>query len=285
MSLGGSSPSGSTTTTQMPASYMLPYISTALGQANKLLSYQPQYYSGPLVAGFSQPQQQAMGAVSKLGMNGTPALDAAQGFDTTLLEDAGGSNPYLDATFKQAAGATQGRLASEFGGTGRNVDASQALRGQQLDNLATGIYGKAYQQDMQDALAAGNQAQNLYDTRMNGLTAAEGVGKQVQDLAQQNIDANQQKYNYYQMLPIQQLQQYESFLGGVQPGMQTTNPYFSNPLGNAMNAASMGMNLYNQYNQMPLYSSNSLPPLDTLQPAGNWSATTMPIDEPDYYSI
>lgn len=283
MSLGGSSPSGNTTTTQMPASYMLPYVSTALGQANRLLGYQPQYYPGNLVAGFSGPQQQAMGAISKLGMNGSPALNAAQDFDTTLLKSGGGSNPYLDASFKQAAGATQGQLASEFGGTGRNVDASEALRGQQLDNLATGIYGKAYQQDMQDALAAGNQAQNLYDTRMNGLTAAEGVGKQVQDLAQQNIAANQQKYNYYQMLPIQQLQQYESFLGGVQPGMQTTSPYFNNSLANAMNAmnaASMGMNLYNQYNQMPLYSSNSLPPLNTLQPAGNWDATTMPIDQP-----
>ena len=233
----GSQPAGNTTTTTAPPSYMLPYISTALGQANNLIGYQPQYYPGNTVAGFSQPQQQAMQGIVNAGMGGSPALSAAQGFDTTLLDSGGGSNPYLDATFQQAAGATQNQLASEFGNAGRNVEASAPLRAQQLDNLATGIYGGAYQQDMQNALAAGNQAQNLYGTQLGGLQAAEGVGQQVQNLAQQEIGANQNMYNYYQQLPLQTLQGYEGMLGGVQPGSAQSTPYFTNPTANTLGTA------------------------------------------------
>lgn len=57
------------------------------------------------------------------------------------------SNPYLNNTFNMAADATQNRLASEFAGSGRNLDASSPLRAQELNNLATSIYGGAYQQE------------------------------------------------------------------------------------------------------------------------------------------
>lgn len=63
-------------------------------------------------------------------------------------------NPYLDRTFDMAALRTQNQLASEFAGAGRNVDASQGLRSQQLGDLATQIYGGAYdaERNRQNAL-------------------------------------------------------------------------------------------------------------------------------------
>lgn len=226
----GSQQTGTQTSTQAPPSYMYPSVGTGLSDSAQILANGgAQYYPGQTVAGFSKPQQQAMGAIQTAGMNGTPALTAAQGFDTTLLNSGGGSNPYLDQMFNQAAGASQGQLASEFAGGGRNVAASEPLRGEQLNNLATSVYGGQYDTNMQNALNAGNQAQSLFGTQMGGYNAAEGVGQQVQNLAQQQIGANQQEYNYDQNLPEQTLQQYIQNIGGLQPGSTSSQPLYSNP--------------------------------------------------------
>ena len=70
----GSQPSGTTTTTQAPPSYMYPYIGTGMAQAGSLLaSGGPQYYPGQQVAGFSDPQQEAMSGIDALAQTGTRA--------------------------------------------------------------------------------------------------------------------------------------------------------------------------------------------------------------------
>lgn len=242
---GGAQQAGTTTSTQAPPAYMYPYIGTALGQAGNLLATGgPQYYPGQQVAAFNPTQQAAMQKTVTTGLNGSPALTAAQGFDTTLLNSGGGSNPYLDAMFKQAAGATQGQLESEFGGAGRNVDAAAPLQAQTDTNLATQIYGNAYQNDIQNALQAGNQAQNLYQTKLGGEQAALGVGNQVQGQSQALIDSSKQAYGYNQNLPWQNLSMYEQMVGGVQPGMSQSNPYFNNPTANLLGEGAMGASIY-----------------------------------------
>src|SRR5690348_4639705 len=119
----GATQAGNTTSTQAPAAYELPYIATAFGQANNLLgSGGPQFYPGNQIAGFSQPQQQAFGNIQSLA--GSNPLKPATQFNNNLLRGnfgadgsdlsnlqqmgmGGATNPYLDATFNQAAGATQ----------------------------------------------------------------------------------------------------------------------------------------------------------------------------------
>jgi len=241
----GSQPAGNTTSTQAPAPYMLPYIGTAFGQANKLLaSSGPKYYPGNTVAGFTAPQQQAMGKIDQLALKGTPQERAAGDLYDELMQ-GGGSNPWLDQTFKQAAGATQDQLASEFAGAGRNVEASQPLRAEQLNNLATQIYGGNYQATLNDALAAAQGGQALTQQRYGDLGQMLGVGGMVQGQAQKLMDANKSLYDYYQQLPYRQLQQYEQFLQDVQPGSQSTTPYFNNPGANLLETGQGLMNLYN----------------------------------------
>lgn len=268
---GGQTPAGQTTTTTTQPSYMYPYIGTALSQAGSLLaSGGPQYYPGQTVAGFSDPQQAAFSGIDSMasGSSLKPAADYTNslltgnfsGPEAKLAQtgQGGATNPYLDQMYRQAAGQTQNQLTSEFAGMGRNAAASEPLRAEQLNNLATNLYGGAYQQDQADALAANQalagmqnnavgSAQNLDMTRLGLLNAQAGVGQQVQNLAQQQIGANQQQYNYYQQLPYQQLQQYEQFLQGVQPGSQTSNPYFTNPTANALGTALAAQQLYNGY--------------------------------------
>jgi hypothetical protein len=200
----------------MPQSYLAPYLGTALGQAANLLqSGGPQYYTGQQVASFNPTQQNTMKAIVNTGMKGNPALTAAQGFDQTLLQSGGGSNPYLDQMYKQAAGATQNQLSGEFAGMGRNASASEPLRAEQLNNLATSMYGGQYQNNIQNALAAGNQAQGLYDTRLQGLQAAQGVGQQVQNQSQNMINASKAAFDYNQNLPGQNLRSFLSLIGGM----------------------------------------------------------------------
>lgn len=212
----GSSPAGNVTTTQGPPQYEYPYIGTALNQAGGLLaSGGPAYYPGQQVAPFSPIQEQAFTNTNNM--------------DNALTQGSG--NPFENSMFNQAALATQGQLASQFAGSGRNLDASMPLRSDQLNNLATNFYGNNYQNTVQNAMQAAQQQQQL--------------GGQLQQQAQQNIGANQNLFNYYQAQPYQQLSQYEQFLQGITPGMQSSSPYFNNPTANALGTGMAGLGLYN----------------------------------------
>lgn len=263
MSMGGTQQTGSSTSTQTPPAYMYPYIGTALDQAGNLLQTGgPSYYPGQPVAGFSDPQQEAMGAIDTLASTGTTAGNAATGYDANLLTgnfsgpqaalarigQGGAGNPYLDAMFKQAAGATQNRLASEFAGAGRNVSASEPLRAEELNNLATHLYGGAYAQDQANALGAnqalGSEQQNalaeapsLDAMQFGNLGQEMNVGGLVQNQAQKLIDASRDAFNYSQQQPWQNLSSYEALLSGVQPGSSQTNPILNNPAANTANVA------------------------------------------------
>lgn len=241
----GAQQGGSTTTTQAPYAPYLPYIGTALGQAGNLLQGGgPDYYPGQQVASFNPTQQNAMQGIT--GMN-TSGLNAANKFDKTLL-NGGATNPYEDQMFDKAAQATQNQMSSQFAGGGMDVGAGSAVRGDQLNNLATGIYGGQYQNNMQNALQAGNQVQSLYNTKLGGQQAALGVGNQVQQQGQNLIDASKAGYDYNQQQPYKNLGAFESFLSGVQPGSQTSNPFFTNPTANTLGTALAGQQLYNGYN-------------------------------------
>ncbi|MGH7239647.1 MAG: hypothetical protein ACREHG_06225, partial [Candidatus Saccharimonadales bacterium] len=118
---GGGQPAGDTTTTVLPPNYILPYLGTGANQAAALLQHGgPGYYPGQTVAGFSQPQQQAMNSTFNLGMSGTPGLSEAQGYDTGMLMSGGGSSPGLSA----AQGYDTGMLMSG-GGSSPGLNAAQ----------------------------------------------------------------------------------------------------------------------------------------------------------------
>jgi hypothetical protein len=242
---------------------MLPYIGTALGQASNLLAAgSPQYYPGNPVAGFSDPQQQAFAGIQDLANNGSAYSNAAGNFDTSLLNGqfngpqaqlasmgtGSMNNPELSNLLSLGNQRIADQYNSEFGQAGRNAEASMPLQGEAMGNFDANLLGSAYNTNQANALAAnqvlGGQQMNalfgapsLNAMQQGNLAAEAGVGQQVQSLAQQMINANQNMYNFYQTQPYQQLQQYESFLSGLQPGSQNTSPYFNNPTANTLNNA------------------------------------------------
>jgi len=244
----GAQQAGTTTSTQVPAPYMYPYMGTALGQAGNLLkSGGPQYYPGQTVAPFNPLQEAYFSDANKLAGNQGLTLDAGKQLEQTLdgryLNPS--SNPYLRNTFNTASGAVEDRLNSEFAGAGRNAEASLPLQAEQMNNLATQIYGQNYQDERNRQMSALGMVPGQEASAWANINNLGQAGAQLQGQAQKRIDENLQRYNYYQNKPYDLLRQYEGFLGGVQPGMQTSNPYFNNPLQNMLESGSMAAQLYN----------------------------------------
>jgi hypothetical protein len=68
------------------------------------------------------------------------------------------SNPFLQDTFNRAADLTRTRLSSEFAGAGRDLGASFPARSEELQTLASNIFGQNFQAER--------------DRQINALTSA-----------------------------------------------------------------------------------------------------------------
>jgi hypothetical protein len=131
--------SGGGTQTTEPPKWQRPYIQRGLEEAENQYQRDVQQFSP-----YQGYTDMALHGIVDQARNNPLAGNAASLANQTLTGGFLGSNPYLDQTFNQAALATQNQLASQFAGSGRNIDASQGLRSQQLNDLATQIYGGAY---------------------------------------------------------------------------------------------------------------------------------------------
>lgn len=241
-----SSPQTTTTTAEAPA-YLRPYLQQAAEGAAQ------QYAQGgtPPV-NMSTQTQQALQLAQARSLGGSPVTDAAQNYATQSLEGGfmgsnpflqGGANPHLDATFNQAATATRNQLASEFAQSGRNVRASEGLRGEQLNNLATNIYGGAYETDANRRLAAYQGERSLQQgvIPFAGQIANQDYADigQLANVGQTYDDLNRQLTEW----PARNLDDYMARLAGLSGGYGTTTsqtPMQRNALAGALGGASAG---------------------------------------------
>lgn len=103
------------------------------------------------------------------------------------------TNPYLQGTFDRAADLTQGRLDSQFSGAGRNLGASYPARSEELQTLASNIFGGNYQaersrQDNAITSAQGLDPTNMLINRLAGITpGAGGVVTSTQPVYKQGL--------------------------------------------------------------------------------------------------
>jgi hypothetical protein len=230
------------TTTTMPPSFQLPYLQYGLGQARSL------YDQPPGVVPFSDQSEQALQGVTNRAQAGSPLVGAAQGFVQQGLQTpitsmfGSATNPHLDATFERARLASQGGLASEFARSGRNVSASQGLRGQQLGDLATQIYGGAYESErnrmFQDMQGQRSLQQGLLGSVLPlanqdyvDLAQLRGAGSDIEGLAREYSTANEGALDRY--------------LGRVSGnlGSTTTQPLYRNSGASILGGALLGSQL------------------------------------------
>lgn len=298
--MGSSSTPSRTTTVSEPPAFIQPFMQYGAQQARAVYETGgPQYYEGNTVVPFAPQTEQALGLTEQRALHGSPVNDAAQNYATNTLRNSPTSqfgasqnpyaaganpygsvnNPYLDATFNKAADSVQQRLGSQFAGSGRNVEASRAVNADELNNLATGLYGGAYENERnrglsydQQQLGIGAQgyeserdrmAQDLEQQRSRqfgvaGLAptlanqdyvdyqALQGVGGQVEDLAGRMMEDQAARWDFSQNAPQMNLDNYIARITGAYPGQSATQttPTYRNrtagAAGGAMAGAQMG---------------------------------------------
>lgn len=259
--MGGSGSKQTTNTVAEPPSFIQPYLKDAANQSVGIYDQGPkQYFPGSTVVPFSPQTQQALNLTQQRALNGSPLVDQAKGYNTNVVAGdylktnpfangskaiAGkfqGQNPYLDQTFNRAADSVQQRLQSGFAGAGRDIEAARPVAAQEYNDLATNIYGGAYQQDQNRRLAAaqGDQAtsanaygaERAYQQQASqfapqlaandyaDLTALGGVGGQYEDLYGRQLQNDINRFDYNQNAPGAALDEYIARITGSFPGQQ-----------------------------------------------------------------
>lgn len=267
MAIWGGVPDNQTVTQQSgPPDYLRPYLNQALQGAQGLYNQGPQqHYSGQTVVPFSSETESALRGITQRAQAGSPINSAASNYATGVLsrpvtsQFGGATNPHLDATFNRAALQTQNHLASQFAGSGRNVGASEPIRSQQLNDLATGIYGGAYESERNrmasdlsqqrgiqaSVLGMAPQTSNLgyadYDRML-------GVGGLREDLTGRQYQDRASRHDFAQNAPGVALDQYLARIQGA-PGSasSSTSPIYQNRGAGALGGALAGYGLGDQF--------------------------------------
>lgn len=227
-----------TTSTQAPSEFAQPFLQYGMSEA--LRQYQqgaPQFYQGQTYAGFTPQQEQAMRMQEQRALAGSPLTQQAQTTLGSFLGSTGAQGEYippaqsglLTGAINRALDPVQQRMESALAQRGRTGSAAgtRAMT-ETLGNVAADLayrdYATQRQQAMQAAqLAPSMAAQDYYDIGQLGQ-----VGAQRQQMGQMGIDEAMQRYQYEQLSPQQQLQQYQNLIAGFPMGSTTTQltPYY-----------------------------------------------------------
>jgi hypothetical protein len=263
---GGSSRNQTTTSTTEPPKYLRPFLEQGMQGAQGIYNQGPQqYYPGQTVVGFSPETEQALGMQASRAQSGSPLMGQANTYASGLLGGknpitfGGASNPYLDAQFQHAADITGGRLQTEFGGSGRNLDAMRPARAEELNNLATSMYGGAYESE-RDRMASEIGQQRAQQFGVLGLAPGmaqadyadidrlRDVGATREDLTGREMQDAAARFDFNQNAPGANLDQYLARLGGY-PGsaMSTQTPIYRNQMAGALGGAGAGYQIGSQF--------------------------------------
>lgn len=153
---------GTNTTQQTLPDWLQPYLTQELGNAQQ---FQTAATTNPqsMVAPMNPMQQQGISAIQQTAQGVNPSASAANAnaFETSgaLLNPS--MNPYLQNTYQLAGQQVQNQLASEFAGSGSNVENSAPVQADQLNNLATQLYGGAYNTGLQQMTQASALAPSI----------------------------------------------------------------------------------------------------------------------------
>lgn len=196
-------------------SQLVPYYDYALSTGQNLQNQGGPQQSSGQVAPLSAMQQQGLSSIQGAASGMNPATGAANwnNYATSGALMNPSSNPYLTGEFNQGADAIQNQLSSQFGAAGRNVLASAPIQSDEMNQLATSMYGGQYDTNLNATQAAASAApsiaQGLY-TPGNQLLSAGALPQQ----QQQNIlNTQTAQSNYNNALPYNSLSWYSSLLG------------------------------------------------------------------------
>jgi hypothetical protein len=223
--MGGQSGGGTQTTE--PPKWQRPFIETGLNAARTIFQ-NPGMRNAPM----SDATQQGLHGIQNMAQSNPITGAAGNLAQQTLSGGFLGSNPWLDQTFNRAAMATQGQLASQFAGAGRNVDQSQGNRAQQLNDLAGTIYGGAYDAERNRMQQTLGMSPMLGQAQYGDFDRLLGVGQAREGYQQRDLDSYENSLDRY--------------LGRVtgNMGSSTRTTQSGNPAAGALGGAMLGNQIF-----------------------------------------
>jgi len=255
MSKGSAQQLQTGTVTQDPSALTKPYYEEALKEAQKLFqSGTPQFFPEATYVPLSGQTEAALKLQEERALAGSPLLQQAQGQVGDILSGKfldPESNPYLKAAYEKAAGSAQGTLGSQFAAAGRYGSGAMAeTAGKRYGDIATDIYGGAYERERQRQMSALGMAPGLAQADYYDIQQLGNVGQQREAFEEAKLTDAMRRFEFEQQKPYTKLNQYLSALG-MTPGYQQTTqtPIYrsggANLLGGALGGAQLGSYLGN----------------------------------------
>lgn len=212
---------GTSVTTPSIPDELKPLANLYTQQATKIAQTPYQSYTGQRYADLNGTQDQALQMIQNRAQNGSPVMDQANSTLTSFLQ-GGNTNPYLD----QMVGKAQQSVANNynlvtkpqmessmvnsgsFGNSGlQQMQANQQKQvGQQMSDIATQMYGNAYNTNQANQMQALGMAPTFGNQAYTDAGQLLNAGNTQQNNAQNNLDFGYQQFQDAQNYPYKQLQ-------------------------------------------------------------------------------
>jgi hypothetical protein len=246
MSKGSQPTQQASTVTAEPSEFVKPYYEEALGQAQQLYrSDVPQYFPESTYVPFSGQTEAALQLQEQRALAGSPLLGSSQQEIQNILSGQyldPATNPYLQQTFQRAAGDVQSQIGSMFAKGGRYGSGAMAeTAGRRMGDIASQIYGGAYQQERARQLQAAQLAPQLAQQDYADISQLAQVGQAREGLQEAALADAMQRFQFEQQKPYTKLREYLASIGA--PTSQQTvsaQPIYRNLGANLLGGATSG---------------------------------------------
>lgn len=258
MSSGGGT---QTTNSGIPAQYQ-PYLDGILNAGSQIANTPYQAYNGPQVAPLNNVQSGAIGGIQNM-MYGTPGTQAAQNFNTNMI-NGGGFNPYTS----QAAQAANDQVTQAYNAATQNtrsqminagIDGSSSQGQQQgvndrnfsqgLAQATMPLYLQQYNTQIGQQQQAANNAFNYQNSGIQALMQGLQAGGVAQGTQQNQLSSLYNNFQQARQYPQNQLSNYVGMIGSLLGGQrqQTTQLPSANTAATGLGGAALlgaGLNSY-----------------------------------------
>lgn len=219
---GGGSGGGTSTTVQEIPAELKPlasaYTSKAIDLSNK--AYTP--YSGQRYEDFNSLQNLGLDMTANRALSGS-ATNANAEANLNSIISGGATNPYLDAMYGKAANQVANSVNSQFSAAGRYGSGAQAdVLGKNLGDLATNIYGGAYENDRARQLQAIGMAPTFGNMAYQDASQLLNAGQIIQDQSQKGLDFDYQQFQEQENDPYKKLAAMAAVFGSNLGGTSKT---------------------------------------------------------------
>ena len=220
---GGGGGGTSTSNSQATIPNELKPAATALSNVATQVGNTPyQAYTGQGVADLNPMQMMSMGMTANRALNGSQTINNAEGALNQFIQ-GGNTNPYLDGMVQKAQDSVKSNFntsainSGSFGNSGLQQQYAQGLT-----NVATQMYGNAYNTDQANRMTAIGQAQTFGNQAYNDASQLYNMASQAQNNEQDKADFAYQQYLNQQDYPLKQMQALTGVLGQNMGSTTTT---------------------------------------------------------------